>query len=60
MTKVVVVTDHAFGGSDDEAAVTHRFGAESSVQQRRTEADTVEAVGAGLDFVDFAPMTEKA
>lgn len=50
-----------FGGVDDEAAVTHRFGAGFSVQQCRTEADTVEAViGADLAFVNFAPITEKS
>ncbi|WP_116101560.1 C-terminal binding protein [Amycolatopsis thermalba] len=58
MTRVVV-TDHAFGGVADEAAVAERFGAEFSVHACRSEDETIRAVdGADVAFVNFAPVTD--
>ncbi|GAB3567899.1 C-terminal binding protein [Amycolatopsis endophytica] len=58
MTRVVV-TDHAFGGVADEAAVAARFDAEFSVHACRTEDETIQAVaGADVAFVNFAPVTD--
>lgn len=54
----IVVTDHAFGGTDHEAALAKRVGRELIVHHCTGETETVEAVrGADLVFVNFAPVT---
>lgn len=59
MTRIVV-TDHAFSRTEDEAAVARRFSAEFAVYQCTTESETVDAVaGADVAFVNFAPITAK-
>ncbi|TFV70588.1 C-terminal binding protein [Blastococcus sp. CT_GayMR20] len=59
MTRLVVVTDQAFGGVEREAAIAAGFGARFAEHHCRTEKETIAAVaGASVAFVNFAPITE--
>jgi D-3-phosphoglycerate dehydrogenase / 2-oxoglutarate reductase len=56
----VVVTDQAFGGVEQEAAMAERAGAEFASHQCQSEDETAEAVrGADVALVNFAPMTQR-
>lgn len=60
MSKLLVVTDHAFKNTQHEQAAADEVGAELRVHQCRTEESTIEAVrDADVVITNFAPMTER-
>ena len=59
MTKRVVVTDQAFGGTEVEEALARSLGADFAAHQVSTEEETLEVTrGADAVLVNFAPMTD--
>lgn len=58
MTKRIVVTDQAFGGTAIEEELARTHGVEFSSHQVTSEADTIEVTaGADVVLVNFAPIT---
>lgn len=59
MTRRVVVTDQAFGGTEVEEAMARAEGAEFAAYQVSTEEETLEVTrGADAVLVNFAPITD--